>query len=145
MRKLIGGTIAAALLSSSALAAEPACRTLTPALIGGPVPAASSDTAVIRWLGTANYEVAYKGKVYLFDAFYDRNGRTRSIGFKVDQVRRADVIFIGHAHYDHISDIAAVARQTRGPWWSGPGSASIPPSSSACPSARPGWWRTGIP
>lgn len=82
------------------------------ALIGGPVPAAGSDTAVIRWLGTANYEIAYKGKVFLFDTYYDRPGRTRPIGFKVDQVKRADVIFIGHAHSDHISDVAAVARQT---------------------------------
>ncbi len=112
MRSLIGGLIAAACLGGAALAAEPACQTLTPALAGGPVPAQTSDTAVIRWLGTANYEVAYKGKVYLFDAFYDRPGRTRPIGFTVDQVKRADVIFIGHAHYDHISDIAAVARQT---------------------------------
>ena len=112
MRGIVLGIVAAAALCGVAVAAEPACQSLTPALIGGPVPAASSDTAVIRWLGTANYEVAFKGKVYLFDIFYDRNGRTRSIGFKVDQVKRADVIFIGHAHYDHISDIAAVARQT---------------------------------
>ena len=112
MRGIIQGMIAAMALGGAAVAAEPACRTLTPGLIGGPVPAQTSDTAVIRWLGTANYEVAYKGKVYLFDAFYDRPGRTRPIGFTVDQVKRADVIFIGHAHYDHISDIAAVARQT---------------------------------
>jgi L-ascorbate metabolism protein UlaG (beta-lactamase superfamily) len=112
MRSLVAGIVAALALGGGAFAAEPACQTLTPALIGGPVPAASSDTAVIRWLGTANYEVAYKGKVFLFDTFYDRNGRTRPIGFKVDQVKRADVIFIGHAHYDHISDVAAVAKQT---------------------------------
>lgn len=112
MRSLIGGLIAAACLGGAALAAEPACQTLTPALIGGPVPVPTSDTVVMRWLGTANYEVAYKGKVYLFDTYYDRPGRTRPIGFKVEQVKRADVIFIGHAHSDHISDIAAVARQT---------------------------------
>ena len=112
MRGIVSGIVAALALGGGALAAEPACQTLTPALIGGPVPAASSDTAVLRWLGTANYEIAYKGKVYLFDTYYDRPGRTRSIGFKVDQVERADVIFIGHAHSDHISDIAAVARQT---------------------------------
>jgi len=112
MRGVIGGLVAAMALAGSALAAEPACQTLVPALIGGPVPTPASDTAVLRWLGTANYEVAYKGKVYLFDTYYDRPGRTRPIGFKVDQVKRADVIFIGHAHSDHISDIAAVARQT---------------------------------
>jgi len=112
MRSLAGAMVASLALAGAAFAAEPACRTLTPALIGGPVPSAASDTVVMRWLGTANYEVAYKGKVYLFDTYYDRPGRTRPIGFTVDQVKRADVIFIGHAHSDHISDIAAVARQT---------------------------------
>ena len=112
MRSITGGIVAALCLSGAALAAEPACQTLTPAIIGGPVPAAASDTVVMRWLGTANYEVAYKGKVYLFDTYFDRPGRTRSVGFKVGQVKRADVIFIGHAHSDHISDVADVARQT---------------------------------
>jgi L-ascorbate metabolism protein UlaG (beta-lactamase superfamily) len=112
MKHLIGGLGCALALAGAAMAAEPACQTLKPALIGGPVPAATSDTMVIRWLGTANYEVGYKGKVFLFDTFYERPGRTRPIGFTVAQVKRADVIFIGHAHYDHISDIAAVARQT---------------------------------
>ena len=110
--KLVLGAAMALALAGGARAAEPACRSLTPALIGGPVPDAASDTMVIRWLGTANYEVAYRGKVYLFDTFYDRPGRSRPIGFTVDQVKRADAIFIGHAHYDHISDIAAVAKQT---------------------------------
>jgi L-ascorbate metabolism protein UlaG (beta-lactamase superfamily) len=113
MKHLIAAMACASALTGAAQAAEPACQTLTPALIGGPVPSAASDTMVIRWLGTANYEVGYKGKVFLFDTFYERPGRTRPIGFTVDQVRRADVIFVGHAHYDHISDIAAVARQTR--------------------------------
>jgi len=110
--KLVLGAAMALALAGAARAAEPACQSLTPALIGGPVPAAASDTMVIRWLGTANYEVGYQGKVYLFDTFYDRPGRSRPIGFTVDQVKRADAIFVGHAHYDHISDIAAVAKQT---------------------------------
>ena len=71
-----------ALLGTPALAApaEPACETLTPALIGGPIPGPRSDVAVIRWLGTSNYEVAWKGKVFLFDTYYERPGRTRPIG-----------------------------------------------------------------
>lgn len=114
MRRL--ALLATALLAASSLGAapapEPACDTLTPALIGGPVPGVRSDTAVIRWLGTSNYEVAWKGKVFLFDTYYERPGRTRPIGFTVDQVKRADVIFIGHPHGDHIADIAPVAKQT---------------------------------
>jgi L-ascorbate metabolism protein UlaG (beta-lactamase superfamily) len=112
MKRIIGALAGALALSAAAYAAEPACNTLIPALIGGPVPAATSDTLVLRWLGTANYEMAYRGKVFLFDTYYDRPARSRPIGFTVDQVKRADVIFIGHPHTDHISDIAPVARQT---------------------------------
>jgi len=112
MRRILGAMVCALALGGAARAADSACSSLTPALIGGPVPVAASDTLVLRWLGTSNYEAAYKGKVFLFDTFYERPGRTRPIGFAVDQVKRADVIFIGHAHYDHISDISAVARQT---------------------------------
>jgi len=93
-------------------AAEDACNSLTPALVGGPMLPADSDTAVIRWLGNANYEVAFGGKVYLFDTYYDRVARSRPIGFAVADVRLADVIFLSHAHFDHMSDIVPVARQT---------------------------------
>ena len=112
MKRVMAGLACALAMSTAAQAAEPACNTLTPAIIGGPVPPVKSDTVVLRWLGTANYEAAYKGKVFLFDTYFDRPGRTRPIGFTVDQVKRADVIFIGHPHSDHISDIAPVARQT---------------------------------
>ena len=73
------------------------------------------DTVVIRWLGTSNYEVAYKDKVILMDTFYERPGRTRPIGIDVADVKRADAILIGHAHFDHISDVAPVAAQTGAP------------------------------
>ncbi|HEY4212807.1 MAG TPA: MBL fold metallo-hydrolase [Steroidobacteraceae bacterium] len=72
----------------------------------------TGDVAVLRWLGTSNYELAYHGKIVLMDAFYDRPARTAALGFVVDQVKKADVILIGHAHFDHISDVAAVASQT---------------------------------
>lgn len=75
----------------------------------------TGDTVVIRWLGTSNYEVAYHGKVILMDTFYDRPARTRPIGITVPQVTRADAILIGHAHFDHISDVGPVASQTRAP------------------------------
>ena len=93
-------------------AAEDACDSLTPALVGGPMLPENSNTAVIRWLGNANYEVAFGGKVYLFDTYYDRVARSHPIGFAASDVKRADVIFLSHAHFDHISDVAPVARQT---------------------------------
>ena len=102
----------AASSAAAAFPVEPACQSLIPAIVGGPVPSARSDTLLIRWLGTSNYELSWKGKVFLFDAYFDRPGRTRSVGFKVSDVKRADVIFLGHGHADHIADIAPVANQT---------------------------------
>ena len=101
-------------LARAALAADipEACNSHQAAVTGGPVPPPASDTIVIRWLGNANYEFAYKGKVYLFDAYFDRAPRSHSIGFKAADVSKAEAIFVSHAHFDHISDIGPVARQT---------------------------------
>ena len=107
------GAAAQAADANPAYADQAACRSTTPASVGGPMP--TGDTVVIRWLGTSNYEVAYHGKVILMDTFYDRPARTRPIGITVPQVTRADAILIGHAHFDHISDVAPVAAQTRAP------------------------------
>ncbi|WP_248323484.1 MBL fold metallo-hydrolase [Caballeronia sp. Sq4a] len=93
------------------LASDPACQSLVPASQGGPLP--QGDTAVLRWLGTANYELAYHGVVVIMDTYYERPARTAPLGFTVSQVQKANVILIGHAHSDHISDVAAVAAQTK--------------------------------
>src|SRR5580692_10094888 len=92
-----------------------ACASYTAAVTGGPLPPPDSDTVVIRWLGNANYEFAYKGKVYLFDAYFDRTPRSHDIGFKAADVSKAQAIFVSHAHFDHISDVGPVARQTGAP------------------------------
>lgn len=97
----------------SGLLTQAACQSLVPASQGGPLP--TGDVAVLRWLGTSNYELAYRGTIVLMDTFYDRPARTASLGFKVSDVKKADVILIGHAHYDHISDVAQVAAQTGAP------------------------------
>src|SRR5258708_5023919 len=103
---------ALAATGAPALAAPDACDSLTPAAVGGPLLPAASDTVVVRWLGNANYEVTFGGKVFLFDAYFDRVARSRPIGFAVPDVRKADAILVSHAHFDHISDIGPVARQT---------------------------------
>jgi hypothetical protein len=93
--------------------AQAACDSLVPASQGGPLP--SGDVAVLRWLGTANFELAYHGKIVIMDTFYERPARTAALGFTVAQVKKADVILIGHAHADHISDVAPVAARTGAP------------------------------
>jgi L-ascorbate metabolism protein UlaG (beta-lactamase superfamily) len=66
----------------------------------------------LRWLGTANYEITYKGKVILLDAFIDRGPRNRPIGVAAADIQHVDLIVVGHAHWDHISDAATIARRS---------------------------------
>ena len=111
---LAGVTSAVLSLSAAALAADipEACNSYRPAVTGGPLPPLESETVVIRWLGNANFEFAHKGKVYLFDSYFDRSPRSHSLGFTAADVSKAEAIFVSHAHFDHISDIGRVARQT---------------------------------
>jgi len=105
---------AAAQSAKAAMQQDPACQSLTPVSAGGPAPK-NQDTVVVRWLGWTNYEVAYRGDVFLLDAYYDRGPRMHPIGVAPAAIKKANAIFVGHAHFDHMSDAAAVAKQTGAP------------------------------
>jgi glyoxylase-like metal-dependent hydrolase (beta-lactamase superfamily II) len=92
-----------------------ACDSYVPAVTGGPILPESSDIALLRWLANANYELSYRGRIFLFDTYFDRKARTRPVGFSAAQVTKADVIFLGHGHFDHMSDAVPVAKQTGAP------------------------------
>jgi L-ascorbate metabolism protein UlaG (beta-lactamase superfamily) len=102
-------------------AKEAACQTLQPASTGGPLPK-SPNLLVVRSLGRANYEVAYRGKVLLFDAYYDnsRLSFAEPFGLKQSDITRADAIFVGHTHFDHFGDAPPIARRTGAPVFIGP-------------------------
>jgi L-ascorbate metabolism protein UlaG (beta-lactamase superfamily) len=100
---------------AAAQTATDPCSSLVPAAIGGPSLPADRNVVELRWLGTANYELDYRGHVYLLDTYYDRKPRDRPIGFKAAQVKRADVIFLGHGHFDHMADAVPVQAQTKAP------------------------------
>ena len=102
---------AAAQGAKAAMQRDPACQSLMPVSAGGPAPK-DPETVVVRWLGWTNYEVAYRGDVFLLDAYYDRGPRMHAVGVAPADIRKASAIFIGHAHFDHMSDAAAVAKQT---------------------------------
>ena len=91
---------------------EAACHDLRPASAGGLLPR-DPDVLVLRYLGTSNYEVAYRGKVLLLDAFYDgqRGPSARLIGLKESHITRADAIFVGHPHIDHLADAPSIAKR----------------------------------
>ena len=90
---------------------DPACHTSVLASTGGALPA-SPSTLAIRWTGFANFELSYKGQIVLLDAYFDRGSNFPPLGFKAADVKRANVILIGHGHHDHMSDAASVGIRT---------------------------------
>jgi hypothetical protein len=90
---------------------DDAYTSLVPAAVGGPI-LANPNLISLRWLGCSCFELVHRGKVYLLDAWFDRGPRTRSVGFTDDDVVRAEAIFVGHAHFDHIADAPPIAART---------------------------------
>jgi len=89
-----------------------ACRSLVPAAMGGPL-LRDPGKIMLRWLSTSNYELVYRGQVFLLDAYFERGPRNRPTGVVPGEVKQADAIFIGHAHFDHMSDAAPIAQKTK--------------------------------
>jgi L-ascorbate metabolism protein UlaG (beta-lactamase superfamily) len=104
-------SVASAQGGRAVLVQEPACQTLTPAAAGGPMPK-DPNVVVLRWLGHSNYELAHRDSVILMDAYYERLPGNHAIGVSAADLKRANAIVVGHAHFDHIADAATVARQT---------------------------------
>jgi hypothetical protein len=125
MRRIISTFCTALLCVASAFAAqfdqEPACQTLQPASAGGPLPK-SPDVLVLRYFSYGNYELAYRGKVLLLDAFYDtsRSPLAAPVGLKESDITRADAILVGHTHLDHFADAPAIAKRTGAPLFLAP-------------------------
>jgi L-ascorbate metabolism protein UlaG (beta-lactamase superfamily) len=103
----------AAIASSDFLAQphDPACSSERLTSTGGPGPQ-NPHTLVVRWTGFSNFELTYKGKVILLDAYFDRGKNYPPLGFSAADVKKADAIIIGHGHYDHMSDAASVGMRT---------------------------------
>lgn len=100
--------------------ADPACQSRTLASAGGLLPK-DPHTLVLRWLGFTGYEVVYDGQIILLDAYFDRgygmgsvglNGGFAPLGFKAADVKKVNAIFIGHGHFDHMSDAASIGART---------------------------------
>src|SRR5439155_3513734 len=84
----LGGSSLAAQSAKVAMRQDPACQSLTPVSAGGPAPK-DPETVVVRWLGWTNYEVAYRGDVFLLDAYYDRGPRMHPIGVAPTDIKKA--------------------------------------------------------
>jgi hypothetical protein len=74
-----------------AMRQDPACQLLTPVSAGSPLPR-DADTVVIRWLGHTNYELVYRGNVFLLDAYYDRVPRHTRLAWRPTTSKKATAI-----------------------------------------------------
>jgi hypothetical protein len=90
---------------------DDACATAKPVSTGGPPPH-NPYTLAVRWTGYSNFELAYRDKVILLDAFIDRGSNYPPLGFTASDVKRADLIILGHGHFDHMADAASIAVRT---------------------------------
>jgi L-ascorbate metabolism protein UlaG (beta-lactamase superfamily) len=101
-----------AALPVDAATGDDACTSVLPAAMGGPL-STNKNVIVLRWLGTSNFELAFRGQVLLLDAYFDRGPRNRPTGMVANEVHKTDAIFIGHAHFDHMSDAVPIALRTK--------------------------------
>src|SRR4029450_1638509 len=62
--------------------------------------------------GYSNFELVFNGQVILLDAYFDRGSMFPPLGFRAADVKRANLILIGHGHVDHMSDAASVGART---------------------------------
>jgi len=105
---LFGGKPSTQLMAQSN---DPGCENATLVSTGGEFPR-NPQTLAVRWTGFSNFELVYKGQVILLDAYFDRGSIFPPLGFKAADVKRANVILLGHGHHDHMSDAASVAIRT---------------------------------
>lgn len=95
-------------------AQDAACQTLTMSAAGGPTPK-NPDVMVLRYVGSANFELAYRDSVLLFDAQYERSAPARPIGVKAEELKKVTALYIGHGHADHMSEGPQIAKQANAP------------------------------
>ena len=63
----------------------------------------------IAYYGHSSFAAEINGKYLLFDPFITQNPLAKTVDIKKI---KADYIFVSHAHFDHITDTAAIADQT---------------------------------
>ena len=90
---------------------DAACESTTLVSSGGAFPK-NPHTLAIRWTGFANFELVYNGQIILLDAYFDRGSVFPPLGFKAADVKKADLLLLGHGHVDHMSDAASVGART---------------------------------
>ncbi|MGZ8477971.1 MAG: MBL fold metallo-hydrolase [Candidatus Binatia bacterium] len=71
----------------------------------------------MKWVGTAGWEIRVGDAVILIDPFLTRREAAAGVEWKTNDnevsrvITKADFIFAGHSHADHIADIPVIAKR----------------------------------
>lgn len=72
------------------------------------------DRVILSWFGVTNFAMAIRGHVVLLDAWVPRGGTSGYVPTSPGELAdlRPELIFIGHAHFDHAADATPLALAT---------------------------------
>jgi len=95
------------------------CAALSSAIESGAQEGGDSaaQPILLKWLGNAGWEIQIGRTLILIDPFLTRKEADRGNEWKTDEaavlsaIKRADYIFAGHSHADHIADIPYIAKK----------------------------------
>jgi L-ascorbate metabolism protein UlaG (beta-lactamase superfamily) len=73
---------------------------------------ASQSAWTVEWFGTTTFRVRRPGLDLFFDGYLNRLPGLEPVGLTVEEVERADFVFVSHAHFDHLYGVAPIARST---------------------------------
>jgi len=74
-------------------------------------------SVALKWLGNAGWEIQIGQTIILIDPFLTRGEANPNSEWKTDEaavlkvIKRADYIFAGHSHADHIADVPFIAKK----------------------------------
>lgn len=66
----------------------------------------------IEWFGCATFRVRTRGVTLWFDTFVDRVPAAEPVGITSAEIDDADVVFVSHAHFDHVLGADIVAKNS---------------------------------
>lgn len=70
------------------------------------------DRVILSWFGVTNFAMAIRGHVVLLDAWVPRGGSSGYVPSSPEELAKLapELIFIGHAHFDHAADAVPIAQ-----------------------------------
>jgi L-ascorbate metabolism protein UlaG (beta-lactamase superfamily) len=69
-------------------------------------------TLSVEWFGCATFRVRTGATTLFFDTYLDKAPGVPAVGLSAAEVDEADVLFISHAHFDHVLGAHTIARAT---------------------------------